>query len=286
MPYVVRKTNGNNLITIQDGELDTSTGLYLIGRSYSGYGELIADNFVRLLENFSNTAPPVNPLEGQIWYDTTAKKLKIWTIDLNQFGDWQLVGQAGSIGPRGPTGATGYIGATGLKGPAGTTGPTGSTGTTGPTGRTGPTGIGATGPSGLTGLPGSGTAFDVGTQTITGNGTDQAITLAPNGTGGLIINGATGATILPNNNDAISFGSTIKRWKNLYTNAITWKDGTVSTSAGSISGVTPPANSNGLSIHKAGMVAFSDAWFYYCKEDWSDGSVHIWRRVAWSTTSW
>ena len=342
MPYVVRKTNGNNLITIQDGALDTSTGLYLIGRSYSGYGEFIADNFVRLLENFSNTVPPVNPLEGQIWYDTTAKKLKIWTIDSNQFGDWQLVGQAGTIGPRGATGATGatgFTGATGQFGPIGDTGPTGSsgptgrTGSTGPTGNTGPTGLigpsgvtGATGPtgltgatgigatgstgatgatgatgltgatgigatgasgaSGLTGLSGSGTAFDVGTQTITGNGINQAITLAPNGTGGLVINGATGAAILPNNNNAINLGSTTNRWKNVYANAIAWQDGTLSTSAGIISGVSPPATSFGISAHKAGMVAFADSWFYYCKEDWTDGSLRIWRRVAWSTTSW
>jgi hypothetical protein len=345
MPYVVRKTNGNNLITIQDGELDTSTGLYLIGRSYSGYGELLADNFVRLVENFSNTTPPQNPLEGQIWYDTTARKLKVWTIDSEQFGDWQPVGQAGTIGPRGPTGATGPAGATGpsgipgigatgetgptgptgrtgatgatgatgdrgttgMMGPTGTTGatgptgatgevgdtgPTGLTGATGPTGltgATGPTGVGttgATGPTGASGTPGSGSAFDAGTQTISGSGANQAIILAPNGTGGLIINGATGAQVSPNTDNAIQLGSNTKRWKSVYTNAVYWKDGTLSTSGGIIAGVSPPSDSYGISAHKAGMVAFSDAWFYYCVENWSDGTIHIWRRVAWSTAPW
>ena len=76
MPYVIRKTNGTNLLIIDDGYVDTSTGLNLVGRGFSGYGEQIADNFIRLLENFANSAAPVNPLEGQLWFDTTDNSLK------------------------------------------------------------------------------------------------------------------------------------------------------------------------------------------------------------------
>ena len=54
MPYVIRKTDGTNLLILQDGILDTSTGLTLVGRGFSGYGEHIADNFVKL---FNVTCP-------------------------------------------------------------------------------------------------------------------------------------------------------------------------------------------------------------------------------------
>jgi len=42
-----------------------------VGRNYVGYGETQNENFVFLLENFANTAPPSRPLVGQIWFNTT-----------------------------------------------------------------------------------------------------------------------------------------------------------------------------------------------------------------------
>jgi hypothetical protein len=51
--------------------LDTTTSLGLVGRNYVGYGETQNENFVFLLENFANTAPPSRPIVGQIWFNTT-----------------------------------------------------------------------------------------------------------------------------------------------------------------------------------------------------------------------
>lgn len=68
-------------IIIPDGTQDTnSTSLTLIGRNYPGYGQAIAGDLVHLLENFSSPTPPNNPVEGQLWFDTsdpTNKKLRI-----------------------------------------------------------------------------------------------------------------------------------------------------------------------------------------------------------------
>jgi len=67
-------------ITINTGTVDYSTSLGLVGPNSPGYGPIIATNFLKLLENFSNATPPTNPTEGQLWYDTSNiddKKLKI-----------------------------------------------------------------------------------------------------------------------------------------------------------------------------------------------------------------
>jgi len=71
MAYVINKFNGVQLVVLDDGTIDTTTSLGLVGRNYVGYGETQNENFVFLLENFANTAPPSRPLVGQIWFNTT-----------------------------------------------------------------------------------------------------------------------------------------------------------------------------------------------------------------------
>ena len=78
MPYAIQKTNGT-AITVEDGSTNTtSTSLTLIGKNYPGYGVFLNQNFVRLLENFSNTSSPDDPLSGQLWWDSTNKLLKVY----------------------------------------------------------------------------------------------------------------------------------------------------------------------------------------------------------------
>ena len=71
MAYIVNKFSGTELIVLEDGTIDTSTSLGLVGRNYVGYGETQNENFVFLLENFANQSPPSRPLTGQIWFNTT-----------------------------------------------------------------------------------------------------------------------------------------------------------------------------------------------------------------------
>ena len=78
MSYIINKTDGTTLVTLDPGILDQSTSLYLIGKNYPNYGELQQENFVRLLENFANSTEPNAPLVGQLWYDTDAKKIKYY----------------------------------------------------------------------------------------------------------------------------------------------------------------------------------------------------------------
>lgn len=79
MAYKLNKTDGSVLTDLIDGILDTdTTDLALVGRNYTGFGEFINENFIKLLENFSNANEPVAPLRGQLWYDTSENKLKIF----------------------------------------------------------------------------------------------------------------------------------------------------------------------------------------------------------------
>jgi hypothetical protein len=57
--------------------------LTLIGKNYAGYGIFLNENYVQLLENFSNTTPPTAPLTGQLWYDNVNDILKIYNSDTN-----------------------------------------------------------------------------------------------------------------------------------------------------------------------------------------------------------
>lgn len=78
MSYVLKKTNGAILVTIQDGSIDSSTDLVFVGKNYAGYGQTVNENFLKLLENFANTKQPPAPLNGQIWYDSANLKLKFY----------------------------------------------------------------------------------------------------------------------------------------------------------------------------------------------------------------
>jgi hypothetical protein len=79
MAYQINKTDGTIVATVADGQIDNlSTDLTLIGKNYSGFGEAFNENLIKLLENFSNTTPPLNPIKGQLWFDASESKLKIY----------------------------------------------------------------------------------------------------------------------------------------------------------------------------------------------------------------
>lgn len=81
MAYAILNTDGTTLLTLADKRIDqTTTSLTLVGKNYAGYGEYLNNNFIKLLASgaSSTSNQPRNPLKGQLWYDTTAKRLKIF----------------------------------------------------------------------------------------------------------------------------------------------------------------------------------------------------------------
>ena len=102
MPYTVNKSNSSsspNSYTVQDGVVNTQTDLSFIGKGYAGYGEVIAENFLQLLENFSNTSAPLKPKSGQLWWDSTNSKLQVYNGTA-----WQTAGGSAPYQSEAPSG--------------------------------------------------------------------------------------------------------------------------------------------------------------------------------------
>jgi hypothetical protein len=103
MSYIVNKFDGTVLIVLEDGTLDTTTSVGLVGRNYIGYGETQNENFVYLLENFASGNPPTKPLEGQGWFNKVSKQLNVYNGT-----DWVPV-SAASVGSIPPVEAEGQL---------------------------------------------------------------------------------------------------------------------------------------------------------------------------------
>lgn len=109
MPYTVTTTAGTVIATVGDGTVDTTnTSLALIGKNYAGYGIFLNENYVQLLENFSNSTPPTAPLTGQLWYDNINDILKVYNSDTNL---WKPISSSIAQGtaPSGSVSVTGDI---------------------------------------------------------------------------------------------------------------------------------------------------------------------------------
>lgn len=81
MSYTINKSDGSLLVILPDGEVDEdTTSVALIGRNTNAYGEYYNENLVVMLENFAtNGIAPNAPLVGQLWYDTSDGRLKVYT---------------------------------------------------------------------------------------------------------------------------------------------------------------------------------------------------------------
>lgn len=96
MPYIVTRFSPDTSAdpgwpkVINDGTIDTTTSLNLLGRGKTNYGKAIAENFVRLLENFASNTAPSNPITGQLWYKVNDRDLYI-CASVSSAPVWQQV---------------------------------------------------------------------------------------------------------------------------------------------------------------------------------------------------
>jgi hypothetical protein len=84
MPYSLTLTSGTPIPTdgtgLPDAGFDTvSTSITLIGKNVSNYGQDLNNNMLRMMEHFASSSQPNKPLAGQIWWDTRARQVKVYT---------------------------------------------------------------------------------------------------------------------------------------------------------------------------------------------------------------
>ncbi|NBP55174.1 tail fiber protein [bacterium] len=80
MPYTVKFTDTTKpAVEVFDNTTNSSdTSLNFSGRNTTNYGTIVAENFLHLLENFAGPNQPVNPIEGQLWYNNTDELLYVY----------------------------------------------------------------------------------------------------------------------------------------------------------------------------------------------------------------
>jgi hypothetical protein len=67
------------LVELGDGIVDnTHASISFIGKNVSNYGTVQNENFLWLLEHFNNNQPPANAMAGQLWFDATANRLRLY----------------------------------------------------------------------------------------------------------------------------------------------------------------------------------------------------------------
>ena len=74
--FFTDKVNKLGLV-VQDQSINSETSLKFPGKNYTGYGPLIGENFLHLLENFANTSQPATPVQGQLWFDSSPNNEKM-----------------------------------------------------------------------------------------------------------------------------------------------------------------------------------------------------------------
>jgi hypothetical protein len=93
MAYDITKTDGTRLTIVADRTVDTTTPIKLLGKNYSAYGEIMAENLVQMLENFSNPTEPSNPIIGQFWWNSDSQVISVYDGK-----KWNAIGGSDLIG--------------------------------------------------------------------------------------------------------------------------------------------------------------------------------------------
>lgn len=82
MAYNIKNADGTVLLNLVDGTTDIrTTSLTLIGKNTDAYGTALNTNLVQMLQNFASTTQPRSPLVGQLWYNKSDGRLKIFTLN-------------------------------------------------------------------------------------------------------------------------------------------------------------------------------------------------------------
>lgn len=79
MSYIINNSRGQVVTVVPDGTVNTnSTDLSFVGRGLTEYGEYQNENYMFLLENFANSTAPLQPVLGQLWYNSSTDAISAY----------------------------------------------------------------------------------------------------------------------------------------------------------------------------------------------------------------
>lgn len=115
MSYIINNSRGQIVAVVADGTVNTSaTDLTLVGRGLTDYGTFENENYVYLLENFANSSAPLQPVLGQLWYNSSSDAISAYSstntwvpLASQAYVQLQKVSPAFSGIPTAPTAPTG-----------------------------------------------------------------------------------------------------------------------------------------------------------------------------------
>lgn len=94
MSYIVNWASSSDLggkpsISVADKTADTtSTSITLTGKGLNNYGLIQQENYIKLLENFARSTPPLYPTTGQQWYNSVEEVLYLYTSNGPFYNGW------------------------------------------------------------------------------------------------------------------------------------------------------------------------------------------------------
>ena len=115
MSYIINNSRGQVIAVVADGTVNTSaTDLSLVGRALTDYGTVENENYVFLLENFANSTAPLQPILGQLWYNSSTDVISAYgsgnawiPLASQEYVQLQKVSPAFTGVPTAPTAAAG-----------------------------------------------------------------------------------------------------------------------------------------------------------------------------------
>ena len=80
MAYAINRfSSPASAIVIPDGSQNTTFDITIIGKGFTNYGEIIQENLLHILENFSRSTAPPRPTSGQLWFNSATAELNVRT---------------------------------------------------------------------------------------------------------------------------------------------------------------------------------------------------------------
>jgi hypothetical protein len=115
MSYIINNSRGQVVAIVADGTVNTTaTDLSLVGRALTDYGTFENENYVFLLENFANSTAPLQPILGQLWYNSSTDVISAYgsgnawiPLASQEYVQLQKVSPAFTGVPTAPTAAAG-----------------------------------------------------------------------------------------------------------------------------------------------------------------------------------